>query len=103
MEIPLAAGTYFAYALDPQGCLPEIYDDRPCGVFGCRPLAGTPIVVAADLHAGGLLRAADVEQRVAEIVALEPDLVLLPGDIVDHPPERMIPSRRFWVRRGAQP
>jgi predicted MPP superfamily phosphohydrolase len=52
-------------------------------------LDGIQIAVVADLHAGVLVDAAEVNRRVDEIQALEPDLVLIPGDIVDHPPGRM--------------
>lgn len=76
------------------------------GVFGARapavvrlarvPVAGyTPelgalrIALVADLHAGVLVDRAFVERRVAELEALRPDLVLIPGDVLDHPPERI--------------
>ncbi len=60
-------------------------------VTGITPeLRELRIVVAADLHAGVLVDGAEARKRVDEINALKPDLVLMPGDIIDHPPERMI-------------
>lgn len=56
---------------------------------GGPELAKLRIVVASDFHAGVLVTADEVAKRVAEIRALEPDLILLPGDIVDFPPDRI--------------
>ena len=52
-------------------------------------LAGLKIALAADFHAGILAGERQVARWVDEINALHPDLVLLPGDIVDHPPRRI--------------
>ena len=41
------------------------------------------IVVASDLHLGTLVRRSRLEKIVATINALDPDVIFLPGDIVD--------------------
>jgi len=48
-------------------------------------LAKLRIAMVADFHAGVLAGERQVTRWVGEINALEPDLVLVPGDIVDHP------------------
>lgn len=52
-------------------------------------IAALKIAVFADLHAGALVDDAFVRRRVAEVNALEPDLVLIPGDILDQPADRL--------------
>lgn len=47
------------------------------------------IVMTADFHAGLIVGERDIERWAEEINALEPDVILLPGDIIDHPPERV--------------
>jgi predicted MPP superfamily phosphohydrolase len=47
------------------------------------------IAVVADLHAGVLVDADVVRQRVTEVMRLRPDLILIPGDVLDFPPERL--------------
>lgn len=54
-------------------------------VSGLRPeYDGLRIVQLTDLHVGSLLGARWVGQRLAEVEALRPDLVLVTGDLVDH-------------------
>lgn len=52
-------------------------------------IANLRIAVVADLHAGALVDAAVVHRRVTEVMALEPDLILLPGDVLDQPSARL--------------
>ena len=51
--------------------------------------AGLKIVLVSDLHAGVLAGPRLVERWVSEVNALDPDVVLVPGDIIDSPPDRM--------------
>jgi len=51
--------------------------------------ARTKIVMIADFHAGVLAGRREVDRWVGEINALAPDLILVPGDIIDHPPDRI--------------
>lgn len=54
-------------------------------------LDGLRIVQLTDLHLGTLNREAWIAQVVASSNALQPDLVLLTGDMVDGPPELLRP------------
>jgi predicted MPP superfamily phosphohydrolase len=47
------------------------------------------IALVADFHAGVLVGERQVNRWVNEINRLEPDVILIPGDIIDHPPERV--------------
>ncbi len=60
------------------------------GMAGIAPeLERLKIAVFADLHASVLVDAAEVRKRVDEVLALNADIVLIPGDILDHPPARL--------------
>lgn len=48
-------------------------------------LAGLRIVHLSDLHLGALLDRAALRTALAEVATLDPDLVLVTGDIVDNP------------------
>ncbi|MHC4859342.1 MAG: metallophosphoesterase, partial [Planctomycetota bacterium] len=52
-------------------------------------LRALKIVVVADFHAGTLVGTTQIDRWVDEIASHEPDLVLVPGDIIDYPPERV--------------
>ncbi len=55
-----------------------------------RPeLRNLTIALAADFHAGPLVGVKQVTRMARRIVAMNPDLILLPGDILDHPPARI--------------
>ncbi len=55
-----------------------------------RPeLRNLTIALAADFHAGPLVGVKQVNRMARQIVGLNPDLILLPGDILDHPPARI--------------
>ena len=47
------------------------------------PLDHVTVVLVSDLHLGSLVGRGRLEKTVARINALEPDIVLMPGDIVD--------------------
>lgn len=48
-----------------------------------HPLKDLNIVVASDIHLGTIVCRARLERIVGEINRLDPDIVLLPGDVVD--------------------
>jgi predicted MPP superfamily phosphohydrolase len=48
-----------------------------------RQMAGIHIVAASDIHLGTIICKTRLEKIVATINSLNPDLVLLPGDVVD--------------------
>ncbi len=48
------------------------------------------IAMVADFHAGLLVSKNKVEYWVQEINQLEPDVILIPGDVIERPPHRMM-------------
>jgi predicted MPP superfamily phosphohydrolase len=48
-----------------------------------RTVKSMNVVVASDIHLGTIVRKSKLERIVERINALDPDLVLLPGDVVD--------------------
>jgi predicted MPP superfamily phosphohydrolase len=50
-------------------------------------LQKTKIALVADFHAGATVGLRQVNRWVGEINRLGPDVILIPGDIYDHPPE----------------
>ncbi|CAF0696395.1 metallophosphoesterase [Candidatus Methylacidithermus pantelleriae] len=56
---------------------------------GNGPAVGVRLVVASDLHAGGLVSPKQLQRIVEAIQELAPDIVLLPGDLLDAPPRRL--------------
>lgn len=71
-------------------------------VAGVGPeIAKLRIAVASDFHAGVLVTADEIAKRVGEIRALEPDLILLPGDIVDFPPDRILEAADRYAALAA--
>ncbi len=71
---------------------------------------GTVLVLASDLHLGSLLGARWLRERVAQIQAERPDLVILGGDILEGHPElhreflpllrQLSPSLGAWAVTG---
>ena len=60
-------------------------------VKGITPeLRQMKIAMVADFHAGLLVSKNRVERWVREINRLEPDVILIPGDVIDRPPHRMM-------------
>jgi predicted MPP superfamily phosphohydrolase len=47
------------------------------------------IALAADFHTGILVGKRQVHRMTTQIMSLHPDLILMPGDILDHPPQRL--------------
>ena len=87
-------GGYFN-ALHPRLRALDIRIDRPAG--GGRDSLN--VVAASDIHLGTIMDSRKLETIVARINALEPEIVLLPGDIVDESvsiaeEERMISALR---------
>jgi hypothetical protein len=55
-----------------------------------RPeLQNLTIAMAADFHAGPLVDVKQVRRMARQIVSSKPDLILLPGDVLDHTPSRI--------------
>ncbi len=68
-----------------QGLRPPEVREHSVWVSGLRPeYDGLRIVQLTDLHVGPLFGADWLRQRVAQVDALRPDLVLVTGDLVDH-------------------
>ncbi len=72
------AGGY-VNALQPRLRTLDIRFDKPAG----DGREGLNVVAASDIHLGTIMGSRRLEAIVARINALEPDIVLLPGDIVD--------------------
>lgn len=47
------------------------------------------IALVADFHAGVLVGPRQVRRMARQIVSFKPDVILIPGDILDHPPDRI--------------
>jgi len=78
-----------------QGIRPPVIQDYKVQIAGLpAELEGTSIVVLSDLHLGSLLGREWLEARVKQTLALQPDLVLLLGDIFEGhgPPNRQLLS-----------
>ncbi|MES2461083.1 MAG: metallophosphoesterase [Armatimonadota bacterium] len=58
-------------------------------------LEGTTVAQLTDLHRGHNTPDATIRQAVAATVALQPDLVVLTGDFVDHDPKDALPLREM--------
>lgn len=62
------------------------------GVPGLKPgLRGLKIAQISDLHVGPTIRRAQVERVVEKVLALEPDLIAVTGDLVDGDVESLAP------------
>jgi predicted MPP superfamily phosphohydrolase len=60
---------------------------KPVSVTIDKPLPkDLKIVVVSDLHIGAIVSNAKIERLVSEINNIQPDLVLIAGDLVDHNP-----------------
>lgn len=73
----LAGG--YVNALRPRLRTLDIRLDKPAG----DGRDGLTVVAASDIHLGTIMGSRRLEAIIARINALEPDIVLLPGDIVD--------------------
>jgi uncharacterized protein len=98
------AGVLAVFALFQGLRAPEVRTHE-VAVRGLRPeFQGLRIVQLSDLHLGPFLRERWLEQRLAEVEALHPDLVVVTGDLVDHDAglaEPLVPLlRRLHARLG---
>lgn len=67
-----------------QGLRPPIVQSYEVQVAGLPPeLDGTVLVAMSDLHLGSLLGERWLEDRVSQVQALHPDLVVLLGDVLE--------------------
>jgi len=85
----LAGAVLSAFALF-QGMRPPVVEDRAVRLPGLPDaMDGTVIVAMSDMHLGSQLGNHWLENRVAQVQALRPDLVVLLGDIFEgHGPPR---------------
>ena len=59
-------------------------------VKNIRPeLRSLKIALVADFHAGVLVGSKQVQRMAKQVMELKPDVILVPGDILDHPPDRI--------------
>ena len=47
------------------------------------------IAMMADFHAGVLVGVRQVRRMAKQVMSYKPDVILIPGDILDHPPDRI--------------
>lgn len=90
MSVAAAAGGTLLSAQSPG--LPQIplyYPDLPPALQGLR------ILHLSDLHVGPYVGLEDVERLVERAAALQPDLVVVTGDICDHLPQYLDTLRRI--------
>jgi len=76
----------------------EIDIDKPAGA-GFRTLN---IAMASDIHLGTVMGSRRLERIVGRLNALEPDIVLLPGDIVDESVSRAEEEKMISCLRSIQ-
>jgi len=76
----------------------EIDIDKPAGA-GLRNLN---IAMASDIHLGTVMGSRRLEKIVGRLNALEPDIVLLPGDIVDESVSRAEEEKMIFCLRSIQ-
>jgi len=60
------------------------------------------VAVASDLHLGTVVRKRHLQRLVREVTALQPDLILLPGDIIDDEIAPFIRQNMAETMRGLQ-
>ena len=83
--LAVAAAGLLALVALAQGLRPPEVRAHEVRVSGLRPeYDGLRIVQLTDLHVGPLFGAGWVRERIAQVEALRPDLVLVTGDLVDH-------------------
>ena len=90
----LAAGAVLSMIALVQGLRPPVVQNYDVHLSGLPPeIDGTVIVAMSDLHVGTLISKQWLEARVAQVMAQQPDLVVLLGDIFeghDQPKEEQI-------------
>lgn len=86
-----------------QGLRPPVVLEHTVPVRGLRPEhEGLRIVQLSDVHLGPFLRSAWLEQRLTQVSALRPDLIVVTGDLLDQDAalsEALVP----WLRRLHSP
>jgi predicted MPP superfamily phosphohydrolase len=80
----LAAGVVLSVIALVQGLRPPVIQHYDVDLSGLPPeMDGTVIVAMSDLHAGTLISKRWLEARVAQVMAQQPDLIFLLGDILE--------------------
>jgi uncharacterized protein len=82
MVLIFAIGTYNAYS--------PIIREHQIEINKVAPFSNLRVVMASDMHFGHLSGKTHAKRLVKEVNALKPDLILLPGDIIDDDPEPFI-------------
>ena len=65
------------------------------------PFDGTRILILSDIHAGPFLSPASLERTIDRLVALEPDLILLPGDFLTARIDEWFANRNTFAKLRA--
>ena len=90
----LASGAMLSMIALVQGLRPPVVQNYDVDLSGLPPeIDGKVIVAMSDLHVGTLISRKWLEERVAQVEAQRPDLIILLGDIFeghDQPKEEMI-------------
>ena len=82
--VALVAGLAMSLLALVQGLRPPVVRDYTVPMAGLPPqLSGTKIVAMTDMHLGTQLGKGWLAKRVRQVEALQPDLVVLVGDILD--------------------
>jgi len=83
-SLALLVGIALTIAAFIQGIRPPVTQDYKVQIAGLpAELEGTTVVVLSDMHLGSLLGQEWLEARVKQTLALQPDLVLLLGDLFE--------------------
>ncbi len=70
-----------------RACAPAVINEYTVRAKGVTPeIAALRIAHIADTHAGVLVGERQLGRMVAQVQAQKPDLILIPGDIIDAPP-----------------
>jgi predicted MPP superfamily phosphohydrolase len=97
-QVAVAAAIVLCMVALVQGLRPPEVRRHDVAVRGLEPaFAGLRIVQLSDLHLGPFLGPRWVENRVAQVRELRPDLIVITGDLVDRDArlsERLVPSLR---------
>ena len=96
--LALAAGGMLSLAAIVQGLRPPVVQDYEVHLAGLpAEMDSTVLVGLSDLHVGSLIGEDWLEARVAQVQALQPDLVVLVGDLFEghgRPLQDLIPELR---------
>ena len=97
--LALATGVILSAIALVQGLRPPVIQNYEVKIPGLpAPLNDTVIIAMSDLHIGSLLNKQWLEDRIIQVQAEQPDLVILLGDIFEghggQPPAAMLPTLR---------